>query len=92
MNKTETINTISQTTGIELEKCNRQDKNSEKGAANLIAKVALSSDTGIEESRQELDALADIQNYQLETSRSARIKFKITHKLVDFFPINNQNS
>lgn len=121
MNNTETMNTISHATGIELEKCisivdslevvlihelegtgevrkffdriylllnflkNEQDKNSEKEVADLVGKVALSSETSFEETQQVLDALAYILNNQLETSKSARNKFKTTYKLVNFF-------
>ena len=124
MNKRETIQAISNDTGIATETCVRildslevvsmhelegiggipqlfdriywltdrlrrmQEKEVRGEMSDLVQKVACLSETSTEETQSVLEALAGLLNHRLETSRCARIQYRILARLIDFFRHN----
>jgi hypothetical protein len=65
-----------------------QEKEVRGEMSDLVQKVACLSETSTEETQSVLKALADLLNHRLETSRCARIQYRIFARLVDLFRHN----
>jgi|GEM_PF-1454849 hypothetical protein len=65
-----------------------QEKEVRGEMSDLVQKVACLSETSTEETQSVLEALAGLLNHRLETSRCARIQYRILARLIDFFRHN----
>ena len=65
-----------------------QEKEVRGEMSALVQKVACLSETSTEETQSVLEALAGLLNHRLETSRCARIQYRILARLIDFFRHN----